>query len=225
MKKSTSVIYKNVKLGKNPTIEDYVVLGKPPRGSKAGQLKLVIGDFALLRTGTVVYAGNIIGDYFQTGDYARIRESNKIGNNASIGGGSVVEGNCKIEDNVRVHSNCFIPEYTSIEKNAWIGPGVVMINVLHPPCPAFKKMAPLKGRCCCGPNIKKNAVIGARAVIFPGVIIGEESVVGAGAVVTKNVPAKRVVTGSSAKVVKKVKDLTCPLGLYTKGRVYSWRKR
>lgn len=225
MEKSTRVIYKNVKLGKNVTIEDYVVLGKPPRGYKAGQLKLLIGDFALLRTGTVIYAGNILGDHFQTGDHARVREFNEIGGNVSVGGGSVIEGNCKIGDNVRIHSNCFIPEYTSIEKNAWIGPGVVMINVLHPPCPAFKKMAPLKGKCCRGPNVKKNAVVGARVVIFPGVIIGEEAVVGAGAVVTKNVPAKCVVTGFPAKVIKKVKDLTCPLGLYAKGEVYSWKKK
>jgi len=225
MKKPTSVIYKPVDLGKKSIVEDYVVLGKPPRAYKAGQLKLVIGDFALLRTGTVIYAGNTVGNNFQTGDYARVREFNEIGDNVSIGGGSVVEGNCKIGDNVRIHSNCFIPEYTSIEKNAWIGPGVVMINVLHPPCPAFKKKAPLKGKCCCGPCIKKNAVIGARAVIFPGVIIGEEALVGAGAIVTKDVPAKCVVTGFPAKVIKKIEDLTCPPGLYAKGEVYSWRKK
>jgi acetyltransferase-like isoleucine patch superfamily enzyme len=225
MKKNV-VIHRNVKIGKDPTIEDFTILGKPPRGVKPGQLELILGDFPIIRSGTVIYAGNTIGDHFQTGDNTRIRENNKIGNNVSIGGGSVVEGKCSIEDNVRIHSNCFISEYTCIESNAWIGPGVIMTNVLHPPCPAFKKKAPLWGKkCCCGPIIKKFAVIGAGAIILPGVVIDEKALVGAGAIVTEDVPAAHVVSGFPARITKKVEELDCPLGLYAKGEVYSWRKK
>jgi len=220
------IIYKNVRIGKDPIIEDFIILGKPPRGSKPGQLELIIGDFPILRSGTIIYAGNSIGNNFQTGDHARIRENNRIGNTVSVGSGSVIEGGCRIEGNVRIHSNCFICEYTTIERNVWIGPGVIMTNVLHPPCPVFKEKAPLwNEKCCCGPTIKENAVIGAGAIILPGVTIGEGAIVGAGAVVTEDVPPECVVAGFPAKVIKKVEDLDCLLRIYAKGEVYSWRRR
>jgi len=224
MKKNV-VIYKNVKIGRDPIIEDFTILGKPPRGAEPGQLEVILGDFVIIRSGTVIYAGNTIGDHFQTGDHTRIREGNKIGNNVSIGGGSVVEGKCSIEDNVRIHSNCFISEFTYIESNAWIGPGVIMTNVLHPPCPAFKNRAPLLGeKCCCGPIIKKYAVIGAGVIILPGIVIGEKALVSAGAVVAKDVPAGCVASGFPARVIKKVEELNCPLRFYKTGEIYSWRK-
>jgi len=227
MKTSKNVIvYEPVEIGKDPIIEDFVVLGKPSKDAKSKQAKLVIGDFAIIRSGTIIYAGNSIGNNFQTGDNARVRENNKIGNNVSIGAGSIIECGCVIMDNVKIHSGCFIPEYTVIKENAWIGPGVIMTNVLHPPCPVFKKDAPLFGKkCCCGPVIQKNAVVGAGAVILAGVEIGENCLVGAGSVVTEDVPADFVVAGNPAKVIKKVKELDCPLGFYAKGEVYSWRKK
>jgi acetyltransferase-like isoleucine patch superfamily enzyme len=218
-------VYEPIKVGKDPTIEDFVVLGKPPVGSKT-EMKLIIGDFPVIRSGTIIYAGNAIGDNFQTGDNARIREDNRIGNNVSIGSGSIIERDCEIMDNVKVHSGCFIPEYTIIKENAWIGPGVIMTNVLHPPCPAFKKHAPLLGKKCChGPIIEKNAVVGAGAVILPGMVIGENSLVGAGSVVTKDVPSDRLVLGNPARVIKKIEEIECPLEFYKHGEVYSWRKK
>jgi len=219
-------IYEPVVIGKDPVIEDFVVLGKPPTGTKAGKLKLVIGDFPVIRSGTIIYTGNTIGNHFHTGDNARIREKNRIGNDVSIGAGSIIERECEIMDNVKIHSCCFIPEYTLIKENAWIGPGAIMTNVLHPPCPAFKKYAPLPGKkCCYGPIIERNAVIGAGVVILPGIVIGENSLVGAGSVVTKDVPPDRLVAGSPARVIKKIEDIECPLGFYKRGEVYSWRKK
>ncbi|UCC34042.1 MAG: transferase [Candidatus Bathyarchaeota archaeon] len=221
-----AVIYERTKIGKNPVVEDFVVLGKPPSGFKPGQLELVIGDFPTIRSGTIIYAGNIIGNRFQTGDNARIRENNRIGDSVSIGAGSVVECGCEMKDYARIHSNCFISEYTIINENAWIGPGVNMTNVLHPPCPAFKKHAPIRGeRCLNGPVINKCAVIGAGATILPGVVIGESAIVGAGSVVNSDIPERCVVAGNPAKVVKKIGDLDCPLGFYKRGEVYSWRRK
>jgi len=218
-------IYKNVKIGRDPIIEDFVILGKPPKGAKPGQLELIIGDYPILRAGTIIYAGNVIGDHFQTGDNARIREGNWIGDSVSIGTNTIVECGCEIGEGVRIHSNCFICEYTHIEENAWIGPCVTLTNVLHPPCPIFKKHAPIpEEKCCNGPVIKRNAVIGAGAIILPGIIIGENAVVGAGSVVTKDVPKDCVVAGVPAKIIKRVEELKCKLGFYKKGEVYSWRK-
>lgn len=220
------IIYKPVKIGKTPTIEDFVVLGKPPVGAKSHKMKLIIGNYPVIRCGTVIYTGNTIGNNFQTGDNARIREKNRIGNNVSIGAGSIIERNCEIMNDAKIHSGCFIPEYTIIKENAWIGPGVIMTNVLHPPCPAFKKYAPIKGKeCLHGPIIEKNAVVGAGAVILPAIVVGESSLVGAGAVVTKNVPPNRLAVGNPARAIRKIDELDCPPGFYKRGEVYSWKKR
>lgn len=220
------VIYEHVKIGKDPIIEDFAILGKPPVEAEADEMELVIGDFPIIRSGTIIYAGNTIGNSFRTGDGARIREKNRIGNNVSVGSASVIERECDIMDNVKIHSGCFIPEYTILEEGAWIGPGVIMTNVLHPPCPAFKKYAPVRGKeCLQGPIVNRNAVVGAGAVILPGIVIGENSLVGAGSVVTDDVPPERVVIGNPARITRKVEELECPLGLYKRGEVYSWRRK
>jgi acetyltransferase-like isoleucine patch superfamily enzyme len=220
------IIYEPIKIGKNPIIEDFVILGKPSVGAKTNKAKLVIGDLPIIRSGTIIYTGNTIGNNFQTGDNARIRENNRIGNNVSIGAGSIIEHECEIMDNVKIHSGCFIPEYTVIKANAWIGPGVIMTNVLHPPCPAFKKYAPISGKKCChGPVVEENAVVGAGAVILAGIVIGENSLVGAGSVVTGDVPHDHLVAGNPARVIKKIEEIECPLGFYKKGEIYSWRRK
>jgi acetyltransferase-like isoleucine patch superfamily enzyme len=220
------VVYEPVDVGKDPVVEDFVVLGKWPAKPRPDGLKLVIGDYCTIMSGTIIYSGNVIGDNFRAGDNARIRENNRIGHNVSVGSGSIIEKECEIKDNVRIHSGCFIPEYTTIKANAWIGPSVIMTNVLHPPCPAFREHAPLFGKkCCSGPIVGENAVVGAGAIILPGVEIGGNSLVGAGAVVAKDVPRNCVVAGNPAETIKKIKDLTCPLGFYKPGEIYSWRKK
>jgi len=219
------VIYDGVSIGDGSVIEDFVVLGKSPKGHEPGELSLNIGSNAAIRTGTVIYAGNDIGDYFNTGDNARIREDNVIGDHVSIGTNTVIECGCSIGDYVRIHSNCFICEYTTIENMAWIGPGVILTNVLHPPCPAFKQYAPIKeAKCCQGPVIKEGAVVGAGAIILPGVTIGRGALVGAGAVVVDDVPDQAVVAGVPARVLKQISELECVLGFYKKGEIYSWRR-
>jgi len=103
-------------------------------------------------------------------------------------------------DNVRIHSQAFIPEYSIIEENAWIGPNVVFTNAKYPLSPGVKE--DLKG-----PTIKKGAKIGANATILPGLVIGQNALVGAGAVVVKDVPDDAVVVGNPAKVISKITAL------------------
>jgi len=221
-----AVIYEHVKIGKDPIIEDFAVLGKRPVEAEADEMELTIGDFPIIRSGTIIYSGSTVGNSFHTGDVARIREKNKIGNNVSVGSMCVIERECDIMDNVRIHSSCFIPEYTVLEEGAWIGPGVIMTNVLHPPCPAFKKHAPVRGKSCLhGPTVKRNAVVGAGAILMPDIVIGEHSLVGAGSVVTKDVPSESVAMGNPARITRKVEELECPVGVYKKGEVYSWRRK
>lgn len=194
----TAVIHPNVKIGKNAQISDYVILGFPPKNKKSGELPLVIGDKANIRSHTIIYAGTKIGDNLETGHGVLIRENNKIGNNCRIGTNTVIEDNNIIKDGVHLHSNCFIPQLTVIEEGAWIGPSVVLTNDKYPPHAKNMK----------GPTIGKNAKIGANSTILPGIKIGENSLIGAGSVVTKDVPPSVVVVGNPARVIKKIGDIS-----------------
>lgn len=198
-------IYKNVRLGKGSKVEEFVVIGQPPRGKKDGELPTVIGRNAVIRSGTVIYAGNKVGDNFQTGHNVMIRESNKIDDDVSVGSLSCVEHHVKIGKNVRIHSLAFISEYSILEDNCWIGPSVVLTNAIHPLCPKVKE-------CLRGPTIKVNAKIGANSTILPAVTIGKNSFIGAGSVVTKDVLPSSVVAGNPARVINEVKDLKCKSG-------------
>jgi acetyltransferase-like isoleucine patch superfamily enzyme len=186
----TAVIYPNVKLGKNVTIEDYCIVGAPLRDGS--QPETVIGDDSHLRSFTVIYAGNKIGEKFQTGNKANIRENNTIGKNVSIGTLSVVEHHVVIEDDVRIHTNAFVPEYSVLKKGCWIGPHVVLTNAKVPMAPDAKEK--LKG-----PTIEEGAIIGANATLSPGVTVQKHALVGSAANVTKDIEAKTVAYGHPAR--------------------------
>lgn len=193
-------IYPNVHVGAGAQIGDFVLIGVPPRGRAEGELETVIGEKANIRSHTVIYAGNHIGDNFQTGHGVMVREENEIGDNVSIGTGSVIEHHVKIGNGVRIHSQAFIPEYTILEDGCWIGPNVVVTNALYPLAPDAKET--LKG-----PIIRSGAKIGANATLLPAVEIGENALVGAGAVVVRDVPPGKVVVGNPARVVRDVSEI------------------
>lgn len=195
-----SKVYQNVQLGLDSTIEDFCIVGAPPRGAADGELATTIGDRAVLRSHTVVYAGNAIGRNFQTGNKVNIRELNRIGNNVSVGTLSVIEHHVEIGDGVRIHTQAFIPEYSVLEEGCWIGPNVTLTNAKYPLCPGAKDQL-------AGPIIRRGAKIGANATILPGVVVGENALVGAGAVVVRNVPAGTVVAGNPARVISQIADL------------------
>ena len=118
---NTYHIYPNVHLGLDSVIEDFCIIGVPPRGKKEGELRTIIGEKAQIRSHTVIYAGNQIGRGFEAGNKVNVREENTIGDNVSIGTLSVIEHHVEIGNNVRVHSQVFIPEYSVLEEGCWIG--------------------------------------------------------------------------------------------------------
>lgn len=187
----TALIYPNVELGKNCLVEDFVIIGAPPKGYGPGELETVIGDNAIIRSHTVLYAGNIIGMNFQTGNKTNIREMNEIGDNVSVGTLSVVEHHVKIGNGVRIHTQAFIPELSVLEDGCWIGPNVVFTNAKYPNRPDTK--INLEG--CV---VKKGAVVGANATLLSGIVIGRNAIVGAGSTVTKDVSDSLVVVGNPA---------------------------
>lgn len=209
----TAKIFKNVTLGEGVTLHHLCVLGMPPRRRVDGELPLVIGDGAIIRAFTTIYAGNTIGARFQTGQCVSIREDNLIGDDVSIGTNSVLEFGNRIGVRVRIHSNCFL-EMVTIGDDVFIGPHVVFVDDPHPMnCEKYQE-------CLGGPVIEDLVRIGSNSTIMPGVRIGRNSLVGAGSLVISDVPPNSVVAGHPAKVIKQIDDLICCKGFYEKP--YSW---
>jgi acetyltransferase-like isoleucine patch superfamily enzyme len=197
---TTCIIHPNVRFGANHRLDDFVIIGAPPRETSPGELATSIGANAIIRSHTVIYAGNHIGENFQTGHSVMIRECNEIGDDVSIGTHSNIEHHVQIGDRVRIHSRVFIPEYSILEDDAWVGPGAVFTNDLYPPS---NRADALKG-----PHLMSGARVGANVTLLPGVIIGRNALVGAGAVVVCDVPDGKVVVGNPARIIKDVSELT-----------------
>lgn len=192
-------------LGEGCEVDVGVLLGYPAaRGEKVD--RVVIGDNARIRSGTVIYGGVTIGRNLQTGHNVIIREENLIGDNFSIWNNSVVDYGCKIGRGVKIHCNCYIAQFTTIDDDAFLAPGVTIANDLHPGCE-------FSSRCMRGPHIHKGAQIGVNVTIVPFVHIGQNCLIGAGSVVTKDIPPYSLAYGNPARVVADVRDLTCSTGL------------
>jgi acetyltransferase-like isoleucine patch superfamily enzyme len=196
----TAHLHPGVEIGPGSEVADYVILGVPPRGAQPGELTIVIGAAAILRSHAVLYAGSRIGSHFQCGHACLIRERCVIGNNVSIGSHSVIEFLVRIADNVRIHSQAFIPEYSVLEEGCWIGPNVVLTNAKYPAGRDTKAHL-------AGVTVGRGARVGANSTLLPGVRLGEGCLVGAGSVVTRDVPAGVLVYGNPARVVKQVETL------------------
>ena len=206
-------IFEKTFFDSSEVIEGPCVVGKPPRGAKEGDFETRIGENCHLRPFTTVYAGNLIGNNFQTGQGASIREDNIIGDNVVIGTNTVLEFGNRIGNNVRVHSGCFL-EMVTIEDDVFVGPGTVFTDDPHPMnCPKYKE-------CLGGATVKELAKIGGNCTILPGITIGRNSLVGAGSVVVEDVPENCVVVGNPAKVIKTVDMLKCAPGFFEKP--YIW---
>jgi acetyltransferase-like isoleucine patch superfamily enzyme len=194
----------NAVLGRGHNIDKNTFLGyKALRIIK--RKRLVIGAYATIRTGSVIYESTVIGRRFTSGHNVVIREENIIGDDFSIWNNSTVDYGCRIGNNVKIHCNCYIAQFSILEDDVFLAPGVIIGNDIHPGCKFSKK-------CMRGPVIKKGAKIGVNATILPFVTVGENSLIGAGAVVAKDVPPNSVVYGSPADRKKDVYDLECSRG-------------
>jgi acetyltransferase-like isoleucine patch superfamily enzyme len=197
---NTSIVYDGVTFGAGAVVEDFCIVGTLPRGAAAGTLTTTIGERAVIRSHTVIYAGNVIGRNFQTGNKVNIRESNQIGDDVSVGTLSVIEHHVVIGNNVRIHTQVFIPEFSVLEDGCWLGPHVVLTNAKYPLSPAAKTTLQ-------GPIIRRGAKIGANCTLLPGVVIGENALVGAGSVVAHDVAPGAVVVGNPARVLRHISAL------------------
>ena len=186
-------LFPGVKLGFNPLIEKNCLLMSKTNPHSNFNMT-TIGDNSIIRSGSIIYPGNSIGNNFITGNKVNIRENNVIGDNVSIGTLSIIEHSVTIGNNVRIHSGAFIPEHTIINDGAWLGPRVVITNSKYPARKDSKEKLS-------GVFVSENAVIGANVTILPGLKIGKNALIGAGSVVTKDVPKNMIYAGNPAKEI------------------------
>jgi acetyltransferase-like isoleucine patch superfamily enzyme len=195
-----AVIRECAKIGPDSRVDEFCLIGEGAEALPEDQRLLTIGPRARLRSHAVVYAGSTIGEDFHAGHHVLIREMSILGNRVSVGSHTILEHHVRVGDDVRMHSRCFVPEFSVLEDNCWLGPGVILTNAKHPLSRGVKSR--LKG-----PTIGKGAKLGAGVIVLPGVKIGEGALVGAGAVVAADVPAGAVVRGEPARVRGEVGDL------------------
>ena len=192
----------DVQLGDDHAVDPNVLLGYRP-GRQISLLPLTIGSHARLRSGTVIYASVQIGSGFETGHNVTVREETRIGDDCAIWNNSTVDYGCILGNRVKIHNNVYVAQYTAIEDDVFLAPGVMIANDPHPLCT----------KCMQGPTIRNGAKIGINSVLLAHVVIGQNALVGAGSVVTKDVPEGMLVVGSPAKVVCHVDELECPFGI------------
>jgi len=199
------VVYPGTRIGRNVTVFDNAVLGRPPKG--AGNLSrklkekyppLEIGSGSVIGAGAVLYCGTRIGRNVLIGDLACVREECVVGDFAVIGRGTMVNYNARIGKRAKITDSCIITGNMVVGDDAFIGMQCVSTN------DDYMGKSRTHARKLLGPVVGNGAALGANSTLLAGVRIGRNSIVGAGSVVTKDVPPNTVAFGNPAKPVRKI---------------------
>jgi acetyltransferase-like isoleucine patch superfamily enzyme len=200
----SAVVYPGTVLGEDVVIGDNAVVGKHPTLGARSTAKveelppLVVGDGARILACAVVFAGSRLGSGVIVGDQACVRERCELGDGVIVGRGSLVENDTTIGARTRIQANAYVTAYTTLEEDVFIAPGVVTTN------DNFMGRTEERLEQMKGPTVRRGARVGGGAVLLPGIEIGEEAFVGAGAVVLHDVPARAVVVGNPARQIRDV---------------------
>lgn len=196
-----------VELGEGTLVDEGALVGYI-----SGRLKerkpLRIGPNSKVRHGAVIYEGSQIGSGLETGHGVVIREENQIGAHLAVWNNTTIDYGCWIGDNVKIHCNCYIAQFTTIDDDVFLAPGVTVAN---DPCPTCTL-------CMKGPILRRGVRVGVNVTLLPHIEIGEFSVIAAGAVVTKDIPPRSLVVGNPGKVVKTVDQIDCFVGVKPGGQ-------
>jgi len=199
----TLPILKAPRIGARAIVDDGVIFNAASGRQSASLQPLVLGHDARIRSGSVLYAGTRIGNYLETGHHVVIREENAIGHHVSIWNNTTIDYGCRIGNHVKIHCNGYIAQYSVLEDGVFLAPGVIFANDLFP---GSKE----SGVVLQGPILEKGVQVGVNCTILPGVRIGAYSLIGAGSVVTRNIPPRSVVWGNPARLHKQTSDLRWP---------------
>lgn len=210
---SNTIVRRGVTLGADSFIGANCIIGEYWMDfcidKKPHEHRLDIGSNALIRSGSIIYAGSEIGSNFQTGHHVTIREKSHIGNHVSVGTLSDIQGNCEIGNYVRMHSNVHIGQLSIIDDFVWIYPYVVLTNDPTPPSDHFQ-----------GVHVRNFAILATGSIIIPGLEIGQDALVAAGTIVTKSVDPYAVIAGNPGKQISDVRKIKSKI---TGELVYPWR--
>jgi acetyltransferase-like isoleucine patch superfamily enzyme len=202
----TAIVYPGTVLGDGVKVLEHAVVGKQPSLSPRSTAKRTelppteIGDGTIVSTGAVVFAGAKVGARVILGDQSCVRERVTVGDDVVIGRGSLVENDTTIGAMTKIQAEAYITAYSTLEEQVFIAPCVVTTN------DNFMGRTERRHELIKGPTIRRGARIGGGAILLPGIEIGEEAFVGAGAVVTKDVEGRMLVVGNPARVMRQVND-------------------
>jgi acetyltransferase-like isoleucine patch superfamily enzyme len=200
----SAIVYEGTVLGEGVKVLEGAVVGKQPTLSPRSTAKreplqpTTIGDDTIVSTGAIVFAGSAIGARVILGDQSCVRERVTIGDDVVLGRGSYIENDTAVGALTKIQAEAYITAYSTLEDNVFIAPCVVTTNDNYMGR-TEKRLSEMRG-----PTIRRGARVGGGAILCPGVEIGEEAFVGAGAVVTKDVPPRKLVVGNPARVLRDV---------------------
>jgi acetyltransferase-like isoleucine patch superfamily enzyme len=203
---ATAIVYPGTVLGAGVRVLEGAVVGKQPTLSPRSTATpdplppARIGDGTVISTGAIVFAGTTLGARVIVGDQACLRERVEIGDDVVVGRGSLVENDTTIGALTKIQADAYITAYSTLEDNVFIAPCVVTTN------DNFMGRTERRHELRKGPTIRRGARVGGGAILLPGIEIGEEAFVGAGAVVVRDVEARTIVVGNPARVLRDVPD-------------------
>ncbi len=202
----SAVVFPDVRFDGSVLVEANAVVGKRPtlgRRSTAPRDEvpaLVVGDGVSILACAVVFAGTRLGSGVVVGDQACVRERCELGDEVVVGRGSLVENDTVVGARTRIQANAYVTAYSTLEEDVFIAPGVTTTN------DNFMGRTKRRHGLMRGPTIRRGARIGGGAVLLPGIEVGEEAFVGAGAVVLGDVAPRAVVVGNPARQIREVPE-------------------
>jgi acetyltransferase-like isoleucine patch superfamily enzyme len=202
----TAIVYPGTVLGEGCRILDYAVVGKQPTlspRSTAAREELPpaeLGAGSVVSTGAVVFAGSRVGERVIVGDQACVRERCELADDVVIGRGSLVENDTTVGARTKIQAHAYVTAYSTLEEDVFVAPCVVTTN------DNFMGRTERRHELRRGPTIRRGARIGGAAVLLPGIEVGEEAFVGAGAVVLGDVEPRAVVVGNPARRIRDVAE-------------------
>jgi acetyltransferase-like isoleucine patch superfamily enzyme len=202
----TAIVYPGTIVGEGCRILDYAVVGKQPTLSPRSTAKrdpltpAELGPGTIVSTGAIVFAGTRLGARVIVGDQACVRERVEIGDDVVVGRGSLIENDTTVGALTTIQADAYITAYSTLEESVFIAPRVITTN------DNYMGRTEMRFASVKGPTIRRGARVGGGAILLPGVEVGEEAFVGAGAVVIGDVPPRAVVVGTPARQIREVPD-------------------